>query len=243
MSLVTSTATTAIASPRSCREQFNAHGFMFARGLLTAAEARQVCESLTPLLQTARAGARNLLRRSSEIAALARSERILDIIGELAGAVAFPVRGILFDKTPQANWAVTWHQDLTISVNRRAELPGFGPWSVKEGVQHAHAPADLLERMFTVRIHLDDADEANGALRVIPGSHRSGKLDDAAIDRAVAAGPITICAARAGDAFIMRPLLLHSSSRATLPRHRRIIHFEYAIDELPPPLDWFERAS
>jgi ectoine hydroxylase-related dioxygenase (phytanoyl-CoA dioxygenase family) len=243
MSLVTSTATTVIENARSRREQFATHGFTFARGLLSAPEVQHLCESLNPLLQTARAGVRNLLRRSSDIAALAQSERILSMIGELAGAVPFAVRGILFDKTLRANWAVAWHQDLTIAVNRRAEVPGFGPWSVKEGVQHAQAPAKLLERIFTVRIHLDDADETNGALRVIPGSHCSGKLDDAATDQAVAAGLVTICVVQAGDAFVMRPLLLHSSGPANLPRHRRVIHLEYATDELPPPLEWSERLG
>jgi hypothetical protein len=232
-----------IERAHSCRENFDAEGFTFARGLLGAGEVRELCESLTPLLQTARAGVRNLLRQSSDVAALARSERILNLIGDLAGAVVFPVRGILFDKTPRANWAVAWHQDLTIAVNGRAEMPGFGPWSIKDGFQHAQAPANLLEGMFTVRIHLDDADEANGALRVIPGSHRSGKLDHAAAEDAVAAGQVTICAARAGDAFVMRPLLLHSSCPASLPHHRRVIHLEYANGELPPPMQWSERMG
>lgn len=37
-----------------------------------------------------------------------------------------PVKGIVFDKTPAANWKVPWHQDLTICVERRIDVNGFG---------------------------------------------------------------------------------------------------------------------
>jgi ectoine hydroxylase-related dioxygenase (phytanoyl-CoA dioxygenase family) len=136
---------------------------------------------------------------------------------------------------------VTWHQDLAIAVKERVDTPGFGPWSLKDGVAHAHAPAGVLQRMLAVRIHLDDADCTNGALRVIPGSHLAGKLTDAAMEKLVATGKQVMCTARAGDALVMRPLLLHASSRAVVPSRRRVVHIEYAIDELASPLQWFER--
>ena len=156
---------------------------------------------------------------------------------------SFVVRGLLFDKTPEANWRVAWHQDVTIAVREQRPVPGFGPWSVKDGIPHTHAPAGLLERMVTLRLHLDDCDESNGALRVLTGSHRSGKLDAKAIEEWKTQGPVEPCLAQAGDALFMRPLLLHASSPADSPRHRRVIHLEFAVDELPAGLAWAERIS
>lgn len=231
-----------VESADSCRKKFDTEGFFFARAFFSVSEVEELREVLTPLLKNARAGVRNLLRRSSAVAELAKSDRILTLLSELAGAAPFPVRGILFDKTPEANWRVSWHQDLTIALSARAELAGFGPWSVKEGVVHAQAPVSLLERMLIVRIHLDDADKANAALQVIPASHRSGKLDDAAIDRIVATDTIRLCETQAGDILVMRPLLLHASSPAIIAKHRRVIHLEYATDDLPSPVEWFERS-
>jgi hypothetical protein len=146
------------------------------------------------------------------------------------------VRSILFDKRPGANWNVAWPQDLTITVRERREAEGFGPWSTKDGTPHVQAPAALLERMLTLRLHLDDTGSANGALRVYPGSHRHGRLDPPF------QGEEVLCEARAGDALLMRPLLLHASSKSTdAARLRRVIHIEFApADALPAPLKWAE---
>src|SRR5205807_4301579 len=91
------------------------------------------------------------------------------------------VRAIYFDKSPEANWLVSWHQDLTLALRARAEVPGFGPWSTKDGIPHVQPPVELLQQMLSVRLHLDDADESNGALRVLPGSHRCERLAPARI--------------------------------------------------------------
>jgi ectoine hydroxylase-related dioxygenase (phytanoyl-CoA dioxygenase family) len=51
--------------------------------------------------------------------------------------------------------------------------------------------------------------------------------------------PEEICCLDAGDALIMRPLLLHASSPARKAHHRRVIHLEFApADLLPPGLHW-----
>lgn len=230
-------------SARRTRGQFDADGFAFVRQALASSEVQELRDELSPLLKGGRAGVRNLLQRSNAVAQLAQSHKILALLGGLTTAPSFPVRGILFDKTTLANWQVGWHQDSTIAVRARAELPGFGPWSVKEGIIHVQAPGALLGRMLTVRIHLDDADRINGALQVIPGSHRLGKLEEKGIAEAVSKGPIVSCAARSGDVLIMRPLLLHASSSTGARDHRRIIHLEYAMDCLPEPLEWFERSQ
>jgi ectoine hydroxylase-related dioxygenase (phytanoyl-CoA dioxygenase family) len=151
-----------------------------------------------------------------------------------------PVRGIFFDKSAEANWLVTWHQDLTLAVRERCEVPGFGPWSVKEGVPHVQPPAECLQQMITVRLHLDDADESNGALRVLPGSHAQGRLSPEGIGEWRERVPEVTCVVRAGGALLMRPLLLHASGRSVSERHRRVLHLEYAGFDLPAGLEWHE---
>jgi ectoine hydroxylase-related dioxygenase (phytanoyl-CoA dioxygenase family) len=154
-----------------------------------------------------------------------------------------PVRVLFFDKTQQTNWLVPWHQDLTIAVAGRVDVDSFFPWSVKEGVVHVQPPVALLNRMVTVRLHLDDCDASSGALNVIPNTHFSGKLSPAEIERYRSRGPIVSCAAKHGDALLMCPLLLHASSPAKNPRHRRVLHVEFASESLPGGLAWYEQSK
>jgi ectoine hydroxylase-related dioxygenase (phytanoyl-CoA dioxygenase family) len=185
---------------------------------------------------------RNLLEAVPEVADLARSPALRALAESVTAAPAFAVRGILFDKTPATNWKVTWHQDLTIAVRERREVEGFGPWSVKAGVASVQPPVAVLENMVTIRINLDACGPENGPLRLLPGSHLAGRLgpDDIAGWRArvaevLATGP-------AGAALVMRPLLLYASSPATTPAHRRVIHLDYACEDLPEGLEWYTRV-
>jgi len=181
-------------------------------------------------------GMRNLLQRIPAIHAVAHSPDVGGLAGAVLGTGAFPVRAILFDKHPGANWGVGWHQDLTIAVKERIEVTGFGAWTTKDGVPHVQPPTSILEQMLTLRLHLDAADTDNGALVVIPGSHRQGRLPGGAAAREKA----VLCAAAAGDALVFRPLLLHMSKKSSSPCHRRVIQIEYASAPLPLPLSWYE---
>ncbi|HZS09794.1 MAG TPA: phytanoyl-CoA dioxygenase family protein [Blastocatellia bacterium] len=183
-------------------------------------------------------GIRNLLAVVPAVRALAESAAIRSLVEPVLGKEAIVARGIFFDKTPETNWSVAWHQDLAVAVKKRIEVVGFGPWSVKAGVPHALAPADVLERMLAVRIHLDDTDETNGALRVFLGSHRFGRLNDEEVERWEHEGTSVTCAVSKGAVLAMRPLLLHSSHSSQRPAHRRVIHLEFASGELPAGLEW-----
>jgi len=149
------------------------------------------------------------------------------------GRAAFPIRAILFDKTEGANWKVSWHQDLTIAVRERRDVPGYGPWSSKQGVVHVQPPVTVLEQMLAVRLHVDESGAGNGPLRVLPGSHRVGKLRDEEIPAWQRRTSDELCLVPRGGALVMRPLLLHASSPATEPHHRRVLHIEYANCDLP----------
>lgn len=186
---------------------------------------------------------RNLLHVVPEVRALAGSPAIRALVERVLGPSAFPVRGILFDKNPDANWKVAWHQDLSIAVQGQRKVDGFGPWSEKAGVTHVQPPATVLERMITVRLHLDDCTADNGPVRVIPGSHSQGRLGSDDIQNWRDTTPEVVCLAFRGSALLMRPLLLHASSPAQRPAHRRVIHIEYASEDLPDELEWYDRAA
>lgn len=181
---------------------------------------------------------RNLLEAVPAVAELARSPEVRTLVEPVLGPEAFAVRGILFDKTPDANWKVAWHQDLTIAVRERREVEGFGPWSEKAGVVHVQPPAAVLERMVTVRLHLDPCGPENGPVQVIPGSHRAGRLSADDVQRWRAERDAIPACIGAGGVLLMRPLLLHASSPSTAPAHRRVIHLEFAADALPGGLEW-----
>jgi ectoine hydroxylase-related dioxygenase (phytanoyl-CoA dioxygenase family) len=133
---------------------------------------------------------------------------------------------------------LAWHKDLTVAVRDHA-LPSeqFRKPTLKAGVPHVEARCALLRQMLTLRIHLDDVTDENGPLRIVPGSHRSGK-------QAVAlpADP-AVLHARAGDVLAMRPLVSHSSGASTpgTQRHRRVLHLEFAgCEELPDGFCWHD---
>lgn len=152
-------------------------------------------------------------------------------------ARAVAVQAIAFDKTPGANWKVTWHQDLMFPLAERAEAEDYALWCVKNGLPYARPPRTVLESMVAARLHLDDCDSANGPLRVAPGSHRQGVIAGREIETEVARHGERVCLAAEGEVLVMRPLLLHASSVAREPRHRRVLHVVYH-DGPSPAVPW-----
>jgi ectoine hydroxylase-related dioxygenase (phytanoyl-CoA dioxygenase family) len=181
---------------------------------------------------------RHLIQSIPAVKQIADSPPVRALVDQVLGAKAFVARSIFLDKTPEANWKVAWHQDLTIAVQTKIEVAGFAAWSVKEAVMHVQPPVSILERMLTVRLHLDDCDDSNGALQVIPASHIAGRFDALAIAQWRRENQPTTCLVPRGGALLMRPLLLHASSPARAPKHRRVVHLEFAGDALPGGLKW-----
>jgi ectoine hydroxylase-related dioxygenase (phytanoyl-CoA dioxygenase family) len=181
------------------------------------------------------------VRNGLELEAIREYSRgpVRDLTIPVLGERCFAVRAILFNKTQISNWKVAWHQDLVIAVKSRSVAEGFGLWSVKDGVPHVRPPASILETMLAVRIHLDDCDDDNGPLRVLPGTHLHGVFSDSEIAATRKEGEV-VCSVKRGDAILMRPLTLHASSTAAVSRSRRVIHVEFASVKLPPPLEWHD---
>ncbi|RZJ04238.1 MAG: phytanoyl-CoA dioxygenase [Brevundimonas sp.] len=159
-------------------------------------------------------------------------------VATVAGDGYRPVRAVIFDKSRANNWSLGWHQDRVIAVKARSPQPGFGPWSIKAGVQHVAPPFDLLRRMVTVRVHLDPVDETNAPLLVALGTH--DRLHGVAhVAAAVSEAPQLACLADAGDIWIYATPILHASAAATTPRRRRVLQIDFSRDDLPGALDWY----
>jgi ectoine hydroxylase-related dioxygenase (phytanoyl-CoA dioxygenase family) len=148
------------------------------------------------------------------------------------------VQCTLFDKAPEKNWLVALHQDLSIPVSRRVESPECSGWSEKEGQMYVQPPVAVLEQLVAVRIHLDDCLVESGALHVVPKSHSQGRLSRERVEDLRRQNGETVVPVARGGALIMRPLILHASSKATSLAPRRVLHFVFGPPKLPLGLEW-----
>jgi hypothetical protein len=152
-------------------------------------------------------------------------------------STAVAIQAIAFDKTPATNWKVAWHQDLMFPFAKCVISDGFEIPSIKQGIDYARPPAGILGELLAARLHLDDCDSTNGPLRVSPGTHRLGILGTSDIPAQLADHGEITCVAKIGEVLLMRPLILHASSQATEPKHRRILHLVYHSGA-PIPETW-----
>jgi ectoine hydroxylase-related dioxygenase (phytanoyl-CoA dioxygenase family) len=217
-------------------------GWAVTDAVVDSAELAELRDHVAPFARAGRGGARNLLDDPS-IAALAAAPALRRFAASVLGESSFAVRALLFDKTPDANWKVIWHQDLTIAVQHRVDLPGYGPWTEKAGIPHVQPPTAVLEQMLAIRLHLDPCGPDNGPVRVIDGTHRLGRLAPDGIERLRAERLESECIAAEGAVLAFRPLLLHASSSAKHAGHRRVIHIEYAARQLTHPLEWHRQIA
>jgi ectoine hydroxylase-related dioxygenase (phytanoyl-CoA dioxygenase family) len=209
-------------------EQIDVEGFAVIASVFGRQEIDSFADTLLrESIARSRAGARHAMRYPL-IASLAGDARLMQIAREVLGPGATPYRATLFDKSPTSNWLVVWHQDTALPLKDRADLPGWGPWSVKAGIHYAHAPSNALDSVLALRIHLDDSTASNGPLRVLPGTHRDGVLSDESVQRLAHEHSAVECIAKRGDVLAMRPLLIHASSKSHTAAPRRVLHIEYA---------------
>ncbi len=215
------------------------HGFELVKQFISPEVVQTLIDEITISNKSKSPhGIRNAEKKFDCIAKLANSEKILDQARTILDEEPQLVRAILFDKNLEKNWLVSWHQDKTVSVNKRHHIDGWGPWSLKDNTHHVQPSESVLNKMVTFRIHLDDSNANNGCLKVIPNSHNRGVLKQADIDNIAEESEFIECEANAGDMLIMRPLILHASSKAKLPKHRRVIHLEFSGYDLPNDVFW-----
>jgi hypothetical protein len=224
--------------------QVDEQGFCILEEIYSDSEVQRIIEKIgqadvsgTAFRKTSDVFAiRRVLQEVPDLGPLIFTPRLRSIISSF-GEGYFVVKSIYFDKPGGSNWFVAYHQDLTISVDKRGEYAGFNAWTVKQDQIAVQPPVDILENIYTIRIHLDDTDESNGALKVIPGSHLRGVVRPELTDRSVE----VVCRVKKGGVMIMKPLLLHASGRTVDARSRRVIHIELSNRPLPEGLEWGER--
>ncbi len=202
-------------------------GYQVVADCLPEDEVARLCDAVScSNLARTKAGIRHALREPA-VLKLANNFRLISIAKQVLGPHAFPYRATLFDKSPDSNWLVVWHQDTSLPIEEKRESAGWGPWSVKDQVNYAHAPAKALEQVLAIRVHLDDSTVENGPLRVLPGTHNRGLLTDEEIHKLSRRVPAIECTVNRGGLLLMRPLLVHASSKSKTEMKRRVIHIEY----------------
>lgn len=218
-------------------------GFSIVRGVLDRETIGGLIVLLEPIITASpSAGIRGLAQKVPHIRALSESRAVRRLVEPVLGPQAKMIRSVLFNKDQETNWQVAWHQDLSIAVKGKIETDGFSSWSLKDGLMHVQPPVGVLENMLTVRLHLDAADESNGALWVSPGSHRLGRVPASEAAALAERNGKTLCTVKSGDALLFRPLVLHASRKAVSSNPRRVIHLEFSGAVLPEPLVWNEAA-
>nr|WP_199000046.1 phytanoyl-CoA dioxygenase family protein [Flavobacterium sp. ASV13] len=168
------------------------------------------------------------------------NQNLKSIIEDIFGKGYFITKSIYFDKPEKSNWFVAYHQDLTISVNKKIEVENFENWTVKQNQFAVQPPKEVLENNFTIRIHIDKTTKDNGALKVINNSHSKGILRIENLD--FNNEKETICEVDKGGIMIMKPLLFHASNKTTNNERRRVIHIEFSQQQLPNGLEWSEKT-
>lgn len=210
-------------------------GFLHLAGVTTVARCAELALHSEGVVGGA--GARDLLDHAwcRELAGeLRRSATLAPVLPD--GHVA--VQCNLFRKSSICNWKVALHQDLSIPVAARLDAVGWGGWSLKDGVNFVQPPVPVLEQLVALRLHLDDCGSDDGPLSVVPGSHRHGRLDADASRSLHKQSGLSTCLAQRGDALVLRPLLLHASSKSSGSSQRRVLHFVFGPRELPQGMRW-----
>ena len=225
------------------------NGFSIINDMYTAAEVAQilfVIEQADASGETFRKSTevfaiRQFLKEIPDTLPLLLNQNLKHIISSVFGQDYFIVKSIYFDKPGASNWFVAYHQDLTISVDHRANIENFGPWTVKQNQFAVQPPLPVLQNIFTIRIHLDDTNQDNGSLKVVPKSHLKNIYRPETVDWQTETE--NVCNVPKGGIMIMKPLLLHSSGRTVNNNRRRVIHIEFASAALPEPLKWAEKIN
>lgn len=212
---------------------FARDGFALFDQVLT----RDQCVFAAQQVQVGAAGTRCLLAQPW-CAALAVQLRAHPALAAIIGADLLAVQCTYFEKSADRNWLVPIHQDLSIPVAARVDEPSLSGWSRKEGTQFVRAPLAVLSQLVAIRVHLDDCGPDDGPLRVVAASHLGGVVGDADAAAIRLAQGETVCVARAGDALVLRPLLLHASSKGSGSSLRRVLHFVFGPPILPHGLRW-----
>jgi len=231
-----STLTLDACAPASSAHTLARNGYAVVENVLDASQCREIAVRLETRNYEG-PGSRRLIQEAW-CAALGAKILGLSAFRSILPPTSVAVQCILFDKSPERNWLVALHQDLSIPVAQRIDSDACSGWSEKDGMTFVQPPISVLESVVAVRLHLDPCPADSGALRVVPGSQRWGRLSPGRTEEIRREhGEVTVEVSQ-GGALVMRPLLLHASSKASKPVRRRVLHFVFGPRELPLRLRW-----
>jgi ectoine hydroxylase-related dioxygenase (phytanoyl-CoA dioxygenase family) len=230
-----------------CQKELDQNGFAIIDAVFTDSEVTAInafIETKKNSLTTGKKSKdlfaiRKIFTALPGIKAKVLNSNIKSIINTIFGPGYFIIKGLYFDKPSLSNWFVAYHQDLSVSVNNKSSSASYKGWTVKDNQFGVQPPVYILESIYTIRIHLDDCTAQNGALHVIPGSHKKGvykpREDERTKENEV------ICEVQKGGIMLMQPLLLHASHKSTAAANRRVLHIEFCNTRLPDSIHWAEK--
>ncbi|MBO9593703.1 MAG: phytanoyl-CoA dioxygenase family protein [Niabella sp.] len=178
------------------------------------------------------------LLHCNSITEIVAAPLLIQLVKSLSSYALFPVRAIILDKTEKENWQLPWHQDTKIAVQQHIDVSGYTNWSLEAGIWHVQPPPAVLEELIIIRVHLDPSTEKNGAMHIIPGSHKLGVLSSEQISGVTQKGTQRTLSMKTHSIMVMRPLLLHDSPASQSASRRRVLHLEYGF-ELNNGLCWY----
>ena len=218
------------------------NGYDIAENIFDECEVETILDELKRAGIEQKFGVRAFLSDHPNLQELVFTPNLKQLIADIAPTCNTCIKSIYFDKPPSANWIVNWHQDLTINLNTKVDIPGYKNWRVSNERTIVQPNPEFLESIFTIRIHLDDCKAANGALRVIRGSHIGGIIPIKEWMH-TKEGQEDICEVRKGGVVLMKPLILHASRRTENDLPRRVLHLEFTDQDLPTGLEWKEAVA
>lgn len=234
------------------KNEINTEGFTIVESIYTDSEVDALIAIIENAIETK--NQKTTFRKSDDLFAIRQfhkeipeivtklfNKNLLQFITSNFSEDYFITKSIYFDKPEKSNWWVAYHQDLTISVDKKIKLEQFENWTHKQNQFAVQPPLHILEDNFTIRIHLDTTTEENGALKVINQSHSNGIVRTEDFD--FKNKKETICEVRKGGIMVMRPLLFHASDKTSNNQRRRVIHIEFSKQKLPKDLGWSERLD
>lgn len=212
-------------------EQYNSQGFVFPLDVFSAEEAAANRAFFDDVMQRAEAKGWNSYsingwhKHLAGLFDLVCTERIGDYVSDLVGDNLICWGTHFFCKEPGDTKRVSWHQDASY-------------WPLTPS------------RTVTVWLAIDDVDEENGAMRVIPATHNQGQiaferssedennvLNQTVTDAEAFGEPVSICL-KAGQMSMHADLILHGSEPNPSSRRRCGLTMRFVPPEVQALQGW-----
>jgi ectoine hydroxylase-related dioxygenase (phytanoyl-CoA dioxygenase family) len=202
---------------------YEENGYLLVPGVFSTAEVEAMRDAIARILETVAAtehdrshtwagvdqslqlkGFHDLQYHDGVFTRMVAQPRLVEILTDLIGPNVQLHHSKMLVKPPEQGAPFPMHQD------------------------HPYFPHER-HSVLAASVHLDDTDEENGCLHVVPGSHKLGPLaaegEAHTVDYPLESG--TACPAAAGDVLFFNYLTIHGSGVNRSSRTRRNVLFQY----------------